>query len=113
MTEIVFAIPVVEGKEGLDRETLEEMANERSDEYRAALAEAGIRRLAVWHQQTPQGTLAIVMIEAEEADAAGRFTNSEKEISRWFVERMQEVHGVDVSQPLPPIENVHDFTVDG
>jgi hypothetical protein len=112
MTEIVFATPVVHGKEDLDRETRNEMAGARRDEYEAALKDAGITRQAVWHQQLPDGrTLAIVYIEATDPDAHQRFTSSDAEICRWFVERMQEVHGRDVSQPPLPVELVHDFRV--
>ena len=112
MTEIVFAIPIMRGKEQLDRETREEMAGARRDEYEAALKEAGITRQAVWHQQMPDGgTLAIVYVEGTDADAHQRFVTSDADISRWFVERMQEVHGRDVSQPPLPVELILDFRV--
>jgi hypothetical protein len=112
MTEIVFAIPIRRGKEELDRETREEMAGARRDEYEAALKEAGITRQAVWHQQTPDGgTLAIVYVEGTDPDAHQRFVTSDADISRWFVERMQEVHGRDVSQPPLPVELILDFRV--
>ena len=111
MAEIVFAIPVVAGKEELDRQVMDEMANSRREEYEAALKDAGITRQAVWHQQTPGGTIALVYIEADNPEAAQRFTSSDADISRWFVEQMQEVHGVDVSQPLPPISEVHDVRI--
>ena len=112
MTEIVFAIPISRGKEELDRETREEMAGPRRDEYEAALKEAGITRQAVWHQQMPDGgALAIVYVEGTDPDAHQRFVTSDADISRWFVERMQEVHGRDVSQPPLPVELILDFRV--
>ncbi len=112
MTEIVFAIPVMHGKEDVDRQTRDEMAGARRDEYEAALKDAGITRQAVWHQQTPDGrTLAIVYIEATDPDAHQRFVSSEADISRWFVQQMQEVHGLDVSLPPLPVELVHDIRV--
>jgi hypothetical protein len=112
MTEIVFATPVVRGKENVDRQTRDQMAGARRDEYEAALKEAGITRQAVWHQRMPDGgTLAIVYIEASNPDAQQRFTSSDADISRWFVRQMQEVHGRDVSQPPLPVELVHDFRV--
>jgi hypothetical protein len=110
MTEIVFAIPVVRGKEDLDRQTRDEMAGARRDEYAAALKDAGITRQAVWHQQTPDGgTLAIVYVEGTDPDAHQRFVSSDSDISRWFVQQMQEVHGRDVSQPPLPVERILDF----
>jgi hypothetical protein len=111
MAEIVFAVPVLPGMEELDRRTLDEMADSRRDEYEAALREAGITRQAVWHQETPDGTIALVYIEADNSDAAQRFSASDADISRWFVERMKEVHGIDVSQPPPPVNKVHDLQV--
>jgi hypothetical protein len=112
MTEIVFAIPIMRGKEELDRETREEMAGARRDEYEAALKDAGITRQAVWHPQMPDGgTLAIVYVEGTDPDAHQRFVTSDADITRWFVERMQEVHGRDVSQPPLPVELILDFRV--
>ena len=112
MTEIVFAIPIMRGKEDLDRHTREEMAGARRDEYEAALKDAGITRQAVWHQRTPDGgTLAIVYVEGTDRDAQQRFVSSEADFSRWFVQQMQEVHGRDVSQPPLPVELILDFRV--
>ena len=109
MTEIVFAIPIMRGKEEPDREMRNEMAGPRREEYDAALKEAGITRQAVWHQQQPDGgTLAIVYIEASDLDAHQRFVTSDSDISRWFVQQMQEVHGRDVSQPPLPVELIVD-----
>jgi hypothetical protein len=112
MAEIMFATPVVSGKEEVDRQTREEMAGDRRDEVEAALKEAGVTRLAVWHQQTPDGrTLAIVYVEASDPDAHQRWVSSDAEISRWFRERMQEVHGRDVSRPPLPVEQILDIRV--
>lgn len=112
MTEVVFAIPVVPGKETEDREALDELAEGRREEYEAALREAGVTRQAVWHQQTPDGVLAIVLFETDSPEGPQRFVTSEGEVNQWFVDRMKVVHGVDISQePPPPVEKVHDVRV--
>ena len=86
-----------------------EIAGARRDEYAAAIKDAGMTRQAVWHQQTPRGdNLSIVYIEATDPDAPQRFTSSDAEISRWFVERMQEAYGRDVTLPPLPVELTHD-----
>ena len=110
MPSIAFAIPVLPGKEELDRQTLDEMAGSRRDEYEDALRDAGITHHVVWHQETPDGTLAIVYMEADDAEAAaGRFGSSDEPFNRWFRDQMQEVHGIDISEPGPPVEKVHDL----
>ena len=112
MTEIVFAIPIMRGKEDLYRQTWDEVEGARRDEYAAAIKDAGMTRQAVWHQQTPGGhTLAIVYIEATDPEAPRRFSSSDADISRWFVQRMQEVYGRDFTHPALPVELDHDFRV--
>jgi hypothetical protein len=112
MTEIVFAVPIVHGKEDLYHQTWNELEGARRDEYAAAQKEVGVTRQTIWHQQTPDGrTLAIVYIEATDPEAPQRFLSSDTDLSRWFAQRMQEIYGRDVSQPPLPVELDHDFRV--
>ena len=112
MTEIVFILPIVRGKEDLYRQTWDEIEGARRDEYAAAWKDAGVTRQAVWHQQTPEGrTLAIVYIEATDPEAPQRCVSSDADINRWFMERMQEVYGRDFTHPPLPVELDHDFRV--
>jgi len=112
MTEIVYATPIVRGKEDLYRQTWEELEGARRDEYAAAQKDAGVTRQAVWHQQTADGrTLAIIYVEATDPEGPQRFVSSDAEISRWFAQRMQEIYGRDFTQPPLPVELDHDFRV--
>jgi hypothetical protein len=112
MAEIVFVTPVVRGKEELDRATRREMAGPRRDEYEAALKDAGITRQAVWHQEMSDGRfLDIIYIEATDPGAHRRFVSSDSDISQWFAERTQELHGRDISAPPLPVEKILDFRV--
>jgi hypothetical protein len=109
MAEFAFAIPVLPGKEELDRKTLGEMRGARRDEYEAAARRAGITRQIVWHQQSPEGTIAVVYVEADNPAAAlGEFGSSDEPFNSWFRDQMKEVHGVDISEPGPPAEKVFD-----
>jgi L-rhamnose mutarotase len=110
MAEVVFAVPILAGREQLDRETFEELEGARRDEYEAALGEAGIRRHAVWHQETPNGMLAVVYMEADDEASVSKFAGSDAPLNSWFREQMKVVHGIDISQPAPPPTKVHDVT---
>ena len=110
MPEIAFAVPVLPGQEKLDRETFEELEGARRDEYEAALAEAGIRRHTVWHQETPDGTLAIVYMETDDDTGVARFSTSDAPVNTWFRDQLKAVHGIDISQPgPPPPKKIHDI----
>src|SRR5690349_24616864 len=111
MSEFMFAMPIVPGKEGLDRQTLDEMVGSRRDEFEAALQDAGLRRQMVWHQQTPQGTVAVVYLEGDDA-AAGmqKFSASDAPFNTWFRDQMKEVHGVDISAGAPQVERVEEVS---
>jgi hypothetical protein len=106
--DFAFALPVLPGREELDHQTLEEMDGVRRDEYEAALRDAGIRRHAVWHQETPDGTMAIVYMQADDEAGIATFGSSDAPFNRWFRDKMKEVHGIDISQPGAPVRKVHD-----
>ena len=99
MAGFAFAIPVVPGKEELDRRTFDEMLDGRRDEYEAALRNAGLTRQTVWHQETPDGTVAVVYVEGDDPVAGiAQFGSSGEPLNAWFREKMTEVHGVDISE---------------
>ncbi len=103
MAAVAFALPVVPGKEEMDRDAFEEMRGSRREEYEDARRAAGIKREAVWHQETPQGTLAVVYLEADDFGAAMQaIGTSEAPFDRWFRNTMEQVHGIDLAESAPP-----------
>jgi hypothetical protein len=112
MPGFAFSIPVVPGKEAIDRRTLDEMLVERRSEYEAALRRAGITRQAIWHQATPDGTIAVVYVEGDDpAAGVAQFSSSDEPLNTWFRQQMMEVHGVDISRAELHAEQVHDITL--
>ena len=110
MSGFAFSIPIVRGKEELDRKTFDEMLGARREEYEAALRQAGITRQAIWHQETPDGTVAVVYVEGDDPAAGiAQFGSSDEPLNTWFREQMKEVHGVDISQVELRATNVHDI----
>jgi hypothetical protein len=105
MATSVFVLPIVPGKEDLDRETLRRLAEPgpEHDAYVAARRAQGITREAVWHQATPAGTIAIVLIEGDDpAGAMGAVMQSDDPFSRQFRNFVKDVHGVDLANDPPP-----------
>jgi hypothetical protein len=90
--------------------TMDEMAGSRREEYEAALRQAGITRQTVWHQETPDGTVAVVLVEGDDPEAGiAQFGSSDEPLNAWFREQMKEVHGVDISEAQPQATKVHDI----
>ncbi len=110
MPAIGFAVPILPGKEEQDREDMAEIAGPRREEAQAAWKRHGITRNAVWHQQTPDGTLAVVLIEAEDIEAAMQgIASSDDPFDQWFRGSIKEVHGIDIaSDPPPQSEQIFD-----
>jgi hypothetical protein len=109
--EVAFVLPVVRGQEQQDLNTLAEMDSSRHDEYEQALRSAGIKRHTVWHQKTPDGTFAIVLMEVDDPAGITAFASSNDPFNQWFRQQMQEVHGLDIAQSSPDVEMVHDVRV--
>jgi hypothetical protein len=102
---IVFALPIVPGKEDVDRQTLERLSTPglEHDAYVSARRAQGLTREQVWHQVTPDGTLAIVVLEGDDVmSALGASATSDDPFHRRFREFVQDVHGVDLANDPPP-----------
>jgi len=108
---IAFAAPLLPGKTEADREAL---ASAQSGESRTAHEEsrrrAGITREAVWLQSTPDGDVAVVLIEADDVAAAlGALATSQEPYDVAFRDHIKDVHGMDLSEGFPPPAQVLDF----
>jgi hypothetical protein len=90
-------------------DTLAEIDSSRLREYENALRSVGIKRHTVWHQQTPDGTFAIVLMEADDAAAIGEFASSSDRFNQWFRQQMQRVHGVHIAKSSLDVQMVHDI----
>ena len=106
MATSVFVLPIVPGKEDFDRETLQRMAaapGPEHDAYVEARRAQGVTREAVWHQRTPMGTFAIVLMEGDDLNAAmGAMITGQDPFNTRFREFVKEVHGVDLAADAPP-----------
>lgn len=111
MDTIAFVVPVLPGKEATDADTLERFSTgEEKDAYASRRRAQGFTREAVWHQKTPDGTLAIVLLEADDLESAfGAIATSDDPFDVRFRAFVQDVHGVDLANdPRPEIRPVVD-----
>lgn len=110
MASIGFVVPVLPGKEQADRDWMDTMDGARREEYQSAWRNAGVTRHAVWQQQTADGTVDIVYLEADDIPAALQdISRSDGPFQRWFRERVLDVHGIDLTSQTPPqSEQIHD-----
>ena len=89
-----------------------ELDGARHSDYVASRKRHGITRELVWHQQTPMGDFAVVWVQGPGADkmmpAMGASTDP---FDIWFREKVNEMHGIDMTQPPPgpPPALVHQF----
>jgi hypothetical protein len=112
MASYGFAVPVLPGMTERDRQLSAELSGPRKAEFEASRARLGITREQVWLQETPQGTLAIVCLEAEDIESAlAGLGSSQDPFDQWWREQIQAIHGIDLTQPLPspPNELIMDF----
>jgi len=107
-----LVVPVLPGKEQADLNWVEEMTGPRREEYESAWKQLGVTRHTVWHQQTPDGTVAVVYMEADDIPRAMQgITSSDDPFNQWFRERVRDVHGLDIQAEAPPqAEQIHDHT---
>jgi hypothetical protein len=101
MALMAIAVPILPGKTNQWRQFISQVNGPRHAEF-----EASRRRLAVheraFFQATPQGDMVIVTLEgANPADFFRNFGSGTDNFTRWFVQQVKEIHGVDLSQAAP------------
>src|SRR5262245_36023003 len=96
---ICFAIPLLPGTTDADRdEILACWQGDRGAEHRSSRARHGVTREATWIQSTPDGDVAIVLLESDNLAASlGGIATSDEPFDKWFRAHVQQVHGVDLA----------------
>ena len=102
MASFILAIPILPGKtEQQWKQFCQEMVGPRRSEYEASNQRLGITRTFVSLQQTPQGDMAIVYLEAQDIPRIFEgYASSQEPFDVWLREQIKGNHGVDLSQPL-------------
>jgi hypothetical protein len=112
MASYGFVVPILPGKVELDRAFAAELSGPRKAEHEASRARLGITSEQVWLQETPQGTMSVVYLEAEDMERAFMgLATSQDPYDRWWRAQILEIHGIDLTQglPGPPNEQIMDL----
>jgi hypothetical protein len=111
MQTIAFAVPLLSGRTELNRLELGSCwLGARREAHGDARRRAGIIRESVWVQPSPDGDLAVVLLEADDLDIALRILEtSDEPFDRWFRDHLHQVHGTTWAQAAPASQLVLDF----
>jgi len=111
MKSMAFAAPLLPGKTEADIAAMATVQNgERRAAHEASRKRAGITREAAWLHRTPAGDVVVVLIEADDVEAAmGAIATSQDPHDVWFREHIKDAHGMDVAEGFPPPEQLIDF----
>ncbi len=101
MALLAVAIPILPGKTEHWRRLVAELNGPRSSDFEASRRRLGVHE-RTFLQSTPMGDMVIVTLEGEDPQGAfARFVGSNDDFTRWFLDQVKEVHGIDLRQPMP------------
>ena len=116
MSGIVLTLPIVAGKVEAWRRFCQELSGSRLQEYIASRRRLGITAERMALIEGDFGATAVTTMEAPDiAKLINRIISSDLPFDRWYRERLQELHGVNLAgyeqfiQPalLPLDQKVH------
>jgi len=83
---------------------MSEVNGARKVEFDASNTRHGLTAHHAWLQANPDGShVAIVVQEGPGSDHyIGAMAQSDDTFDKWFTSRVSEVHGIDLSGPMPP-----------
>jgi hypothetical protein len=96
-----LAVPVLPGKEQEWKEWMAEVNGKYRNEFIASRKKFGVRE-RTFLQQTPMGAMVIVTLEGNDPAAAFTgFGQGTDEFTKFFVDSVKRLHGIDLSAPPP------------
>jgi Family of unknown function (DUF6176) len=112
MAALGMALPLLPGKTESWKHWVQEMAGPRLSDYQASRQRFGITREASFLQQTPQGDMAVLYLEAEDiAHVFQGLAGSQEPFDVLFRQQTKDFFGFDLAQPLagPPPMTILDW----
>ena len=104
-TEVLLALnavvfPILPGKTAEWHEFIAELNGARHDDFAESRRRAGAEE-RTFLQSTPMGDVVIVTLEGDDpARSFGQIVSATDSFTRWFIERVKAIHGVDLAAPM-------------
>ena len=101
MALLAVAIPISPGKTEQWKKFVAELNGPRRAEFVASRKRLGVHE-RTFLQQTPHGDMVLVTIEGNDpAKAFMDFGKGTDPFTKWFLQQVQDVHGIDLRTPPP------------
>jgi hypothetical protein len=101
MGSLAMAVPCLPGGAEKLRELGRECSGPRREEFADFHRRVGLRGEEWFLQGTPEGTMLVMRLEGDPLGALEKLAASDHPFDVWFRDRCREVHGIDLTQPLP------------
>ncbi len=101
MTKLLaMAVPVLPGKTEQWRKFSNDLKTRYNKEYNESREDLGVRE-RTFFQSTPNGDLILITLEGKNPEAAfQKFGQGKNEFTKWFVNQVKEIHGLDLTKQL-------------
>lgn len=100
MALTAVAFPIVPGKTDEWRAWMKEVSGPRHEEFVQSRRKAGLHE-RTFFQPTPNGDFVIVTLEGDDPlRSFGQMMQAKDPFTTWFVGRVKELHGVDLTEPM-------------
>src|SRR5690349_24781096 len=94
---LAMAVPILEGKEEKWQDFAGELSGNRKEEFKASCKRLGIRE-RTFLQHTPLADVVIITLEGKEPEKAlYQFANGTDEFTKWYLQNVKEIHGIDLA----------------
>ena len=114
MPVIASALPILPGKAEEWKQFAEDLLVSHRAEYEASRRRVGLTKEVAILQRTPMGDLAVIYGETvgDPVEANRALGTSTDPFDVWFLQKVLELHGLDLTQPPPgpPPEVCHEWS---
>jgi len=109
MALMVMPVPILPGKTEQWKAFRDELLGRRFAEYADSRRRLGVQERVYFYSAPQGGDWAIVTLEGKDPTRAfRRFGIGNDEFTRWFVQQVKEIHGLDLTNPgdiaIPQLE---------